>query len=241
VSAADVPRFADFERVVVFTGAGMSAESGVPTYRGAGGIWKSYDYRRYACQDAFDRDPEGVWEFHNYRRRLVGACAPNEGHRLIARAQASLPAMTVVTQNIDGLHQLAGAADVLELHGSLWRLRCEGCGGRTETRDAPLIDVRCACGAFWRPAITWFGDPLDDAVFSAAAEAIAACDLFVAIGTSAVVYPAAALPGLARRGGATMVEINPEETEASGLYSVHLRGTATAMLGRLTGGLTART
>ncbi len=232
---ADVPRFADFERVVLFSGAGMSAESGVPTYRGAGGIWKQYDYRRYACQDAFDRDPEAVWEFHNFRRGLVGACAPNDGHRIVAQAQKALPCVDVVTQNIDGLHQLAGATHVVELHGSLWRLRCDACGATTHTRDAPLIDVHCPCGAFWRPAITWFGDPLDDAVFSEAARLIAGCDLFVAVGTSAVVYPAAALPQLAKRGGATMVEVNPEQTDASDLYSVHLRGTATEMLAKMAG------
>ncbi len=231
------PRLIDFPRVVIFSGAGMSAESGVPTYRGAGGIWAEYDYERYACQRAFDRDPAAVWEFHNLRRVRVAGCAPNSAHRLVARAQRLHPSLSVVTQNIDGLHQLAGATDVLELHGSLWKLRCEDCGATQETRQAPLLEVRCRCGAHWRPAITWFEDPTDEEVFTAAAEAIRACDLFVSIGTSAVVFPAAALPRLAARSGAVLVEINPEPTPASALHALHLRGPATEMLPLLAGGL----
>lgn len=231
----DLRRFA---RIVIFTGAGMSAESGVPTYRGAGGIWRQYDYRRYACQDAFQRDPEGVWEFHDYRRGLVGACEPNEGHRAVARAEQLLPDVTVVTQNIDGLHQLAGSQRVLELHGSLWRVRCEDCGARHRGREAPMEPKRCpGCGGWWRPAITWFGDPLDQDVFAAAAEAIAGCDLLLAVGTSGVVYPAAALPELAAQGGARLVEINPEPTEASPLYHDHIRLPAGRALPELVAGL----
>lgn len=232
------PRIAQFERVVFFTGAGMSAESGVPTYRGTGGVWKEYDYEAYACQPAFDADPAKVWEFHNFRRRLVGACAPNPGHTLLARIERLLPQVTVVTQNIDGLHQLAGSRRVLELHGSLWRVRCAGCGQRHAGRDVPFADLHCAdCGGWWRPDIVWFGDALRADVIRDAVEAIADCDLLVAIGTSAVVYPAAALPLEARRAGATLVEINPEPTPLSDAYDVSLRGTATEMLERMCEGL----
>lgn len=231
------PRFADFERIVFFTGAGMSAESGVPTYRGKGGIWKEYDYQEYACQEAFERHPERVWEFHNYRRQLVSRCAPNEGHRTIARVLAQKPGASVVTQNIDGLHQLSGASRVIELHGSLWRLRC-ACGATDERRDAPLEEPFCpTCGGYWRPAIVWFGDRLDGATIEAAAAAIAGCDLLVSIGTSAVVYPAAELPLIARRSGATLVEINLEDTPMSSAYDVCLRGTASAVLAELAEGL----
>src|SRR5262245_5945137 len=125
-------RLRDFEAIVFFTGAGMSAESGVPTYRRKGGIWKEYDYQQYACQPAFDRDPQAVWEFHNYRRELVSKCAPNRGHEIIAKLEAELPHVSVVTQNIDGLHQRAGSQGVVELHGSLWRVRCDICGTRLE-------------------------------------------------------------------------------------------------------------
>lgn len=216
----------------------MSAESGVPTYRGAGGIWKEYDYRRYACQDAFAADPAAVWEFHNYRRGLVAACSPNLGHRIVARAGARQGAhVTVVTQNIDGLHALAGSREVLELHGNLWRVRCDTCGVKQQDAHARREELRCpTCGGWWRPDIVWFGDMLDEDVVRAAKSALSSCDLLVSIGTSAVVYPAAYLPEYAREAGAVRVEINPDETPASYLYDVHLRGPATEMLQRLADG-----
>ncbi|MEX1362036.1 MAG: NAD-dependent deacylase [Nannocystaceae bacterium] len=228
-------RVRDFGSVVFFTGAGMSAASGVPTYRGKGGIWKEYDYETCACQQAFERDPERVWEFHDYRRGIVSQCSPNAGHEAIARCERARPeAITVVTQNIDGLHQAAGSQRVLELHGSLWRLRCDACGWRGEDRSAPLADIRCPqCGAYKRPDIVWFGDSLDPAVLRAVGEAIAQCDLLIAIGTSAVVYPAAELPLLARRSGARLVEVNPEQTPMSAVYHEHLRMSATEALAML--------
>ncbi|WAS93561.1 SIR2 family NAD-dependent protein deacylase [Nannocystis punicea] len=230
------PRLRDFKRIVFFTGAGMSAESGVPTYRGAGGIWKEYDYRRYACQDAFNRDPEAVWEFHNYRRGLVAACSPNRGHHIVARAGQGSARVTVVTQNIDGLHALAGSREILELHGNLWRVRCDTCNIKQQDAHVVREELQCdRCGGWWRPDIVWFGDYLHEPILDAAQAAILGCDLFVSIGTSAVVYPAAYLPEYARKAGAVRVEINPDETPASDLYDVHLRGPATEMLARLAG------
>ena len=231
------PRLRDFKRIVFFTGAGMSAESGVPTYRGAGGIWRAYDYRRYACQTAFAGDPEAVWEFHNFRRGLVAGCAPNAGHQLVARAEQVLPCVTVVTQNIDGLHARAGSGKVLELHGNLWRVRCDRCGVTEQDGLVQRSELRCGgCGGWWRPDIVWFEDMLDESVVGAAAGAIRGCDLLVSVGTSAVVYPAARLPEQAQEGGALCIEINPEPTAASHLYKVHLRGRATEMLARLAAG-----
>ena len=221
---------AEFRRVVFFTGAGMSAESGVPTYRGAGGIWKRYDYRRYACQEAFDEDPDAVWEFHNKRRELVGACAPHSGHDIIARLEDELEEVSVITQNIDGMHQRAGSRRVMELHGSLWRVRCGSCGVVEKTPYEPLEHTYCSCGTRWRPDIVWFGDGLSRELLIEAVRTIKSCDLFVSIGTSAVVYPAAQLPLVAKLVGAKMVEINPEATDASNSYDVHLRGAASAML-----------
>jgi len=227
----------DFERVVFFTGAGISAESGIPTYRGKGGIWKEYDYQRYACQQAFDEAPERVWEFHNYRRELVGACAPNRGHELIAAAEASHPDVTVITQNIDGLHHRAGSKRVLELHGSLWRVRCDACGARRESFESPLTELRCGCGgAHVRPDITWFGDALDAGVLKAADAASRRATLFISIGTSGVVYPAALLPEYAKQSGALLVEVNIERTEMSELYDQRLAGSASEMLARLVDG-----
>ena len=238
-------RIADFSRIVFFTGAGMSAESGVPTYRGKGGIWKEYDYESCACQRAFDHDPEHVWEFHDYRRGLVGKCAPNDGHRLVARCEAVLPSVTVVTQNIDGLHQAAGSQRVLELHGSLWKLRCDRCGWRGEDRSAPVEDHLCpVCKAagtttklgtpvYKRPDIVWFGDNLRADVIAEVREALATCDLLIAIGTSAVVYPAADMPLIAKRAGARLVEINPDDTPLSSIYETCMRTTATEGLAQL--------
>src|SRR5262249_43575873 len=120
-----IPRFADFQRIVFFTGAGLSVESGIPTYRGKGGMWAEYDYEDYACQRAFDRDASRVWDFHDMRREAVAKCNPNPGHEIIANVQAEKPSTAVITQNIDGLHGRSGAKDVVELHGSLWRVRCD--------------------------------------------------------------------------------------------------------------------
>lgn len=233
------PRIRDFQHVVFFTGAGMSAESGVPTYRGKGGIWKDYDYENCACQTAFDRDPEHVWEFHNYRRELVSKCEPNDGHRLIARCEQVRSNVTVVTQNIDGLHQTAGSQTVLELHGSLWKVRCDACDWSELDRSAPVEDLRCpACAkAYKRPHIVWFGDSLFPAVLEKVAEALRTCDLLISIGTSAVVYPAADMPLIAKQAGATLVEVNPEETPLSHAYDHHMRTSATAALAELAEGL----
>ncbi len=228
------PKLRDFSRTVFFTGAGMSAESGVPTYRGAGGLWTKYEPERYASQTAFDRDPAAVWEFHNMLRSQVAACAPNAGHRLIARAEQVLPCVTIVTQNVDGLHRRAGSDNVHELHGSLWRVRCDRCGAREHDDFVTRSDLRCpGCGAWWRPDVVWFSDFLDESIVRAATLAIRECALLVSVGTSALVYPAANLPEYAREAGALCIEINPDPTPASHLYSLHLRGPATEMLARL--------
>ena len=142
------PRFADFERIVFFTGAGLSAESGIPTYRGKGGMWTDYDYQDYACQRAFDRDAEKVWDFHDQRRAAAAVCAPNSGHDVIAEVQRTRSGTVIITQNIDGLHDRSGARDVIELHGSLWRVRCDGEGLVRPDLTTPITPRRCACGAY---------------------------------------------------------------------------------------------
>jgi NAD-dependent protein deacetylase/lipoamidase len=233
VSGSAPIRLEDFERVVFFTGAGLSAESGIPTYRGRGGIWHQYNYEDYACQEAFDRDPEKVWDFHDQRRERVAACAPSRGHEIIAEVQARYPATRVITQNIDGLHQRAGTTGVVELHGSLWRVRCEREGTVVENQDLPIEPRRCPCGTYWRPDIVWFGDMLDPATLEAADEALSTCDVLVGVGTSGVVYPAAQLPRIAMAQGARSVEINLEETPVSAFYDHSLRGKASDWLERL--------
>jgi NAD-dependent deacetylase len=220
----------DFERIVFFTGAGMSAESGIPTYRGQGGIWRQYNYEDYACQRAFDRDPEKVWDFHDVRRERVAACEPNAGHRIVAEVQHAKPSTTIITQNIDGLHQRAGARDVVELHGSLWRIRCDAERVVVANEEVPLKARKCACGEYWRPDIVWFEDNLRMETLDAAATALEKCDVLVSIGTSAVVYPAAELPRIAMRNGAASIEINLEDTPVTPLYQHTLRGTASECL-----------
>jgi NAD-dependent deacetylase len=212
-----------YRRIVFFTGAGMSAESGVPTYRGRGGIWSQYRWEEFACQEAFDADPEKVLQFHELRRAAVLACAPHAGHAAVAALEKSHPGVTVVTQNIDGMHQRAGSGKVIELHGSLWHLRCPE-HGITEDIGEKYRRFRCEqCGNWLRPDIVWFGDMLDQYVMSAAIAAIRSCDLFVSIGTSGVVYPAAGFPSFAKGNEARCIEINPEANVISSLYDEAIR------------------
>jgi len=208
----------------------MSAESGIPTYRGQGGIWNEYNYEDYACQRAFDRDPDKVWDFHDKRRAAVAACEPNAGHRIISEVQRDKPATAVITQNIDGLHVRAGSRDLIELHGSLWRVRCDREGTVRDDTSVPIQSRRCACGAYFRPDMVWFEDQLDPRVLRRAQEALAQADLIVSIGTSGVVFPAAHLPRIAVAAGAVSVEINLEDTPVSELYQHRLRGKASEML-----------
>lgn len=212
-------RLGDYSSVLFFIGAGMSAESGVPTYRGAGGIWGQYRYQDVACQSAFDAQPESVLDFHEARRTAVLAYVPHAGHHALAKLQAAHPRLQVVTQNIDGMLQRAGVRVDAELHGSLWRMRCVKHGIRDDAAGGPFRARRCPdCNAWLRPDITWFEDAVNESVFAKTAEMIATTELFISVGTSAAVYPAASFIPLARRAGARMIEINPERTEASTLF-----------------------
>lgn len=218
---------AAFRHIVFFTGAGMSAECGVPTYRGSGGIWSQYDYRNYACQRAFDADPRKVLDFHELRRSKVLDCEPHAGHRHLARLQARYPQLEVVTQNIDGMFQRAGVRVAAELHGSLWRVRCTQHGVRDDAGQGVFHARRCSdCGAWLRPDITWFEDNVNVQVFACARELVANADLFVSVGTSGAVWPAAGFAQQARRAGARMIEINLEDNEASSLYDTRVRASA---------------
>lgn len=240
-------RVRDAERIVVVTGAGVSAESGVPTFRGPDGLWKSHRPEELATPGAFGRDPRLVWEWYQWRRDLVGGCSPNAGHRAIAGLQASRPGVTLVTQNVDGLHaraaREAGAsdADILELHGSLFRVRCAVCAwkaGRLEPVDASSEASlpRCPeCDARVRPDVVWFGEPLDGEILRAAFAAARHADVCLVAGTSAVVQPAASVPLATVEGGGVVIEVNPEETPLSRVADVGLRGAAGELLPRLFG------
>jgi NAD-dependent deacetylase len=225
-----------FRRVVVFTGAGMSAESGVPTYRGTGGVWTEYRPELVACQEAFEREPERVLDWHAKRRADVLACEPHAGHEHITALQQRVKMLVVVTQNIDGMHQRAGTVGPIELHGSLWRVRCTEHGVREDVAagvaGGAYATRRCAeagCGRWLRPDITWFGDMLNESVWMQAERVIRGCDLFVSVGTSGVVHPAAALPNFAAASGAMTVEVNPEPTAMSSVYDHCVRGPASSL------------
>ena len=229
--AAEILRSA--QRVVAFTGAGVSAESGVPTFRGAGGLWEGHPVEELASPRGFYADPVKVWRFYEERRRNLANVKPNPAHRVLAGWQERFPRYAVVTQNVDGLHQAAGARGVLELHGSIWRVRCLGCGREREERTVPLprVPPLCSkCGAMERPGVVWFGEFLPEAVMAAAFAAIEKCEVLVVVGTSAVVYPAAALPAITKNSGGLVIEINLEPTDITSYADASLFGPAGEML-----------
>jgi NAD-dependent deacetylase len=204
--------------VAALTGAGVSAESGVPVFRGEEGLWRNYRPEELATPDAFQRNPRLVWEWYNWRRELIGKCRPNAAHETLAQMEKALTDFTLITQNVDGLHQAAGSENVLEVHGNIWRIRCTVCDYLTEDHRVPLPDLPpdCPeCGNLLRPDVVWFGEPLPREVLEAAWAAARRCRLMLVIGTSAVVQPAASLPMVALRNEAQLVEINPAETSLS--------------------------
>jgi NAD-dependent deacetylase len=223
-------------RITVLTGAGVSAASGVPTFRGPDGVWRTYRSADLATPDAFRRDSKLVWEWYDWRRTVIAGCRPNAAHEVLARWTHERGA-TLITQNVDGLHELAGSRDVVRFHGSIWMLRCvPGCGRPDwEDRTAPLPELppRCpSCGGLARPAVTWFGEIIDQEVLRRCALAVH-CDLFLSVGTSAVVYPAAGLLHEAHRRGAFTVEINPNATDASELVDLAVALPAEEALARV--------
>lgn len=231
-------RLATAERVAVLTGAGISAESGVPTFRGTEGLWKSYRPEELATPEAFGRDPAMVWEWYDWRRGKVASCAPNAGHRALATMETKVGGFTLITQNVDGLHRLAGSTDPVELHGDIWFTRCAGCGKVEENRQVPLdpLPPVCACGAMVRPHIVWFGESLDPADLGRAQEAAEEAEVFLVVGTSSVVWPAAGLAEVASMSGATVIEINVEETPLTPMADVTLIGPAGYHLPRIVEG-----
>jgi NAD-dependent deacetylase len=222
------------ERVVMLTGAGISAESGVPTFRGSGGLWKSYRAEDLATPEAFRRDARLVWEWYGWRRDIVRACAPNAAHTSLARYAASHSRSLIATQNVDGLHRAAGTpeASLVELHGALFRVRCTTCAWRSEHTGA--IDAtsnetlpKCLqCGALARPDIVWFGEALEPANIERSFAEASSADVCLVVGTSGVVQPAASMAAVTRRAGGVVIEVNPAETPITSIATVSIRGTA---------------
>lgn len=224
-------------RVAVLTGAGVSAESGVPTFRGADGLWRQYRAEDLATPEAFVRDPKLVWEWYDWRRQLIARCHPNPAHLSIAFLERQAPEFLLITQNVDGLHRLTGSVGMVELHGNLWRVRCLQDGRITERLDIPLetIPPRCECGGLLRPDVVWFGEALPSDALQQAFEAAESCDVFLVVGTSAVVQPAASLPRVARNKGAYVVEVNLEPTPLAPIAHESHHGRAGEILPRLLG------
>jgi NAD-dependent deacetylase len=229
-------RLLSARRVVALTGAGISAESGVPTFRGPEGLWKTFRPEDLATSQAFARDPKLVWEWYAWRRERIAAVLPNAGHHALARLEERAPEFLLATQNVDGLHARAGSRRLLELHGSIWRLRCLGCSAEHEERAALAeLPPRCGCGALRRPGVVWFGEALPEPVLREAFEASRAADVVLVVGTSSLVYPAAALPQAALAAGAFVIEVNPERTPLSAHCTLSLRGRAAEVLPSLVG------
>jgi NAD-dependent deacetylase len=232
-------RIRDARSMTVMTGAGVSAASGVPTFRGPGGLWRQYRPEELATPDAFARDPGLVWEWYEWRRERIASCAPNRAHEVLAAWSRRRPHCRIVTQNVDDLHVRAGTEGLVRLHGSIWELSCrERCASaprtwRDERVPLPERPPRCpSCRGLARPAVVWFGESLDPADVAAADEATA-CDVFLTVGTSAIVYPAAAFVRDARRRGAFTAEINLESTPASSVVDLAIHGPAEQILGEI--------
>jgi NAD-dependent deacetylase len=231
-------RLSTARRVVALTGAGISEESGIPTFRDPQtGLWARYDPLTLATAEAFARDPKLVWDWYEWRRGLRRQAKPNPGHYALAKMASRLAHFVLITQNIDGLHATAGSADVLELHGNIFRDKCSREGTlveRAKARSTQTGIPACPnCGAYLRPDVVWFGEALPREVLDCAFQESMRSDVFLSIGTSAVVEPAASLPRIAKSAGAFLVEVNPAETALSTMADAVLRGKAGELLPKL--------
>lgn len=221
------------QNLVVLTGAGISAESGIPTFRGNDGLWKNFRPEELATPYAFERNPELVWEWYYWRRGIIKSARPNSGHRALSILEEILKdRFFLITQNVDGLHRIAGNKNLIEFHGNIWISRCTSCGREewdynTEYRGAP----KCSeCGGYERPGVVWFGESIPEDVLKQSFEKAGRSDVFLIVGTSAVVEPASSLVSFARSAGAFIAEINPSETPATQLCDVSFRGKAGKVL-----------
>ena len=217
----------DSTNIVALTGAGISAESGIPTFRGESGLWKNFRSEDLATPEAFSKNPKLVWEWYEWRRKIVSEAKPNPGHFALAELEDQISVFTLITQNIDGLHQLAGSRNIIEMHGNLWQVRCTKCGKIETNHEVPIKQLPPLCGhcnSIGRPNIVWFGEIIPMAVIDRALVAIEQCDVMLIVGTSGVVEPAASLGLIAKQTGKPVIEINLEQTPNSGLYDLSILG-----------------
>jgi len=221
--------------IVALTGAGISAESGVPTFRGAGGLWRDYRPEDLATPEAFHADPRLVWEWYAWRRGVIAGVRPNPGHLALVTLERRGAAFTLITQNVDGLHALAGSRELLEIHGNLWRTRCLGCGAVRVDRSTGFdrMPPLCSCGGLLRPDVVWFGESLPADLVLRSISAVDDCDLRLVVGTSGVVQPAASFADAVLARGVPVVEINLDPTPLSDRATIALQGRSGELLPRL--------
>ena len=225
-----IEQIKDIQKIVFVTGAGISQESGIPTFRGKDGLWRNYNAMELATIDAFYKNPKLVWEWYNERRRNIFAAQPNLGHKAITELE-KYAEVVILTQNIDGLHQKAGSTKVLELHGSIVKIKCSVCDFKDEMiTEFSEIPPLCKCGNILRPDVVWFGESLPQNVWQKAIIFSSQCDLMIIAGTSLVVSPANTLPIYAKQNNAILIEINPEKTEMSSEMDLVIRNTSASAL-----------
>ncbi len=212
--------------VAVLTGAGISAESGVPTFRGKEGLWKKFRAEELATVEAFMKNPDLVWEWYMFRRKIINSVSPNPGHYALAEMEKLFDDFTLITQNVDGLHKKSGSENILELHGNILKNKCFDCGKSYENDIDPESGghPNCACGGRIRPDVVWFGEMLPADAINGAFDAASRAELFLSVGTSAVVHPAASMPIMAKRGGAYLVEVNLEPTPLTEIADCSFQG-----------------
>ncbi len=225
----------EVKSVVVVTGSGVSAESGIPTFRGEDGLWRQYRAEELATAGAFLADPTLVWEWYDSRRELIAKAEPNPAHDVVARMEKHFPSFLLVTQNVDGLHRKAGNDKIVEIHGNIWRVRCMEEHKEFYLHEVPLkaIPPKCDCGALLRPAVVWFGESLPVEGMNKALEYIKKCEALITVGTSGLVHPVASFPMLARSVGGTVIEINKDETPNTAISDFSIRGLAGEILPEL--------
>jgi NAD-dependent deacetylase len=221
-------RLAEASAVTVLTGAGVSADSGIPTFRGPNGLWRNFRAEDLATPEAFARDPRLVWEWYNWRRELLATKRPNAAHVAIAALEGRRERFWLITQNVDGLHRAAGSQKLSEIHGNIWKVRCTQCGHIEENHDVPipLLPACVTCDGLLRPHIVWFGESLREEDLTWSYQALDSCQVLLIVGTSGVVYPAASFAPIAKANGAFVVEVNLDPTPHSDLVDVSLQGRA---------------
>ena len=221
------------KKIVFVTGAGISQESGIPTFRGKDGYWRKYDPMKLASIDAFYDDPKLVWEWYDDRRKNILDVKPNEGHFAISQME-EFKDVVVLTQNIDGLHQRSGSTNVLELHGSIIRIKCTVCDFTDNiTENFESLPPKCKCGSMLRPDVVWFGEPLPQNIWQSAIKEASICDVMIIVGTSLVVSPANTLPVYAKQNGAILIEVNPEKTVMSNDMTLSIQATSVGVLPKM--------